>query len=55
MKTILCIKDLKLELRVRVLRCYVFSILQYGLESWTLKQKHINMLLSFEIMNTEEN
>ncbi|CAG9830510.1 unnamed protein product [Diabrotica balteata] len=49
MKTILCNKDLKLELRVRALRCYVFSILQCGLESWTLKQEHINKLQSFEM------
>ena len=49
MKTVLSSKDLTLELRVRALRCYVFSILQYGLESWTLKQDHINKLQSFEM------
>ncbi|CAG9839498.1 unnamed protein product [Diabrotica balteata] len=44
MKTIICNKDLRLERRVRALRCYVFSILQYELESWTLKQEDRRML-----------
>ena len=38
LKTILCSRDLTMDLRVRTLRCYVFLILYYGLESWTLKQ-----------------
>lgn len=46
LKTILCSRDLTIELRVRTLRCYVFS---HGLESWTLKQEHINKLQSFEM------
>ena len=49
LKTILCSRDLTMELRVRTLRCYVFSILYYGLESWTLKQEHINKLQAFEM------
>ncbi|CAG9839497.1 unnamed protein product [Diabrotica balteata] len=49
MKTIICNKDLRLERRVRALRCYVFSILQYELESWTLKQEDINKLQPFEM------
>ena len=28
--------NLKLDIKVRLLRCYVFSILYYGVESWTL-------------------
>lgn len=28
--------DLNLELRVRMIRCYIFSVLLYGCESWTL-------------------
>lgn len=47
LKTDLCNTDLKLKLRVRALRCYVFSVLQYELEGWTLKQEHINKLQSF--------
>lgn len=42
-------RDLSLELRLRMLRCYVFSILLYGMEAWTLKQMHINKLAAFEL------
>ncbi|CAG9832787.1 unnamed protein product [Diabrotica balteata] len=37
MKTMFVNRDLPLELRIRALRCYVFSTLLYGMESWTLK------------------
>ena len=37
LKTILCSQNLTMKVRVRTLRCFVFSILHYGLESWTLK------------------
>ena len=33
LKTILCSRDLTMELRVRTLRCYVFSILYHGLDT----------------------
>lgn len=46
-KTILCNKGLRLALRIRALR--LFSILQYGLKIWTLKQEHINQLRPFEL------
>ncbi|CAG9833496.1 unnamed protein product [Diabrotica balteata] len=36
MRRVLCTRDLKLELTVRLARCYVSSILFYGMESWTL-------------------
>uniref|UniRef100_A0A6P7F603 Uncharacterized protein LOC114326697 n=1 Tax=Diabrotica virgifera virgifera TaxID=50390 RepID=A0A6P7F603_DIAVI len=37
MKKMFVNRDLPLELRIKALRCYVFSTLLYGLESWTLK------------------
>ena len=29
-------RDINLQLRIRVLKCYVWSTLLYGLETWTL-------------------
>ncbi|XP_071580242.1 uncharacterized protein [Temnothorax nylanderi] len=36
MKTFFTRSDLSLNLRVRMIRCYIFSTLLYGCESWTL-------------------
>ncbi|XP_071577336.1 uncharacterized protein [Temnothorax nylanderi] len=36
MKTFFTRSDLSLDLRVRMIRCYIFSTLLYGCESWTL-------------------
>lgn len=33
-------RELGLELRVRMLRCYIFLIFLYGCESWTLASKN---------------
>lgn len=49
MKKILCSKDLTLALRLRLTKCYVRSVLYYGVESWTLKQEAINRLNAFEM------
>lgn len=35
--------------RVRILRCYVFSILLYGLGSWIIKQTHMEKVQAFEM------
>lgn len=48
LKRVLCTKDLKLNLRVRLLKCYVFSTLLYGMEAWTLNAATIRKLESFE-------
>lgn len=39
MSKVLC--DLRLPLRIRLLRCYVFSTLIYGVEAWTIKKTDI--------------
>lgn len=49
MKKVLCSLSLNLQLRLRVLRCYVFSILYYGAEAWTLTDNTTNRLQSFEL------
>lgn len=38
MRRILCGHNLNLQLRMRLLRCCVFSILLYRVESWTLTE-----------------
>lgn len=42
-------RDLGLDLRMRMLRCYVFSTLLYGVEAWTLKKNHMDKLQAFEM------
>uniref|UniRef100_A0A8D8V3E1 Craniofacial development protein 2 n=1 Tax=Cacopsylla melanoneura TaxID=428564 RepID=A0A8D8V3E1_9HEMI len=42
-------RDLPLELRTRMLKCYVFSTLLYGMEAWTLKKADILKLEAFEM------
>lgn len=42
-------RDLSLELRIRMLKCYIFSILLYGMEAWTLKEKDMQKIQSFEM------
>lgn len=49
MKDVFCSRDLTIGLRMRMLRCYVFSILLYGVEAWTLKKTHIDKLQAFEM------
>lgn len=46
---LLCNRSLKISTRVRLARCYVFSVLLYGVESWTLTQKMSDRLEAFEM------
>lgn len=48
LKKFLCSRDINLQVRTRMLRCYVFSTLLYGAEAWTLKNSEINRLEAFE-------
>lgn len=41
--------DLSLELRSRMLQCYIFSTLLYGMEAWTLKKLDIKKIEAFEM------
>lgn len=41
--------DFDLGLRLRFLKCYVWSVLLYGMEGWTLKVDNINKLEAFEM------
>lgn len=49
LKKLLTAQNLSLTLRVRMVRCYVFSVLLYGLEGWTLNKEITKRLESFEL------
>ena len=51
MKTrkLLITRNLYLKTRIRILRCYVFPTLLYGVESWTLNQQTTGKMESFEM------
>ncbi|KAI5708046.1 hypothetical protein M8J77_015361 [Diaphorina citri] len=41
--------DLTISTKVRLLKCYIFSILLYGVESWTLNENTTKKLEAFEM------
>ena len=41
--------NLSLELRLRLVRCYVFTVMLYGMEAWTLTEATTNKVQAFEI------
>lgn len=49
MRSVLCCRSLNLTIRLKVLRCYVWSSLLYGCETWTLKVSMMNRLEAFEM------
>lgn len=49
MRTVLCNMKLNIQLRTRVLKCYVFPILMYGIEAWTLTEDACKRLEAFEM------
>lgn len=42
-------RKLKLDIRLRFTECYVWSVLMYGVETWTLKAQMIKKLEAFEM------
>ena len=42
-------RQLNLQLRLRLVKCYIWSVLLYGAESWTLKIADMNKLEAFEM------
>lgn len=51
LRGLLCDPHLNLHLRIRLLKCYVWSVLLYGAESWTLTTSAMNRLEAFEMWN----
>ena len=49
MSKLLTTKRLKLETKIRILKCYVFSLLTYGSEAWTLTKALENRIEAFEM------
>lgn len=49
MRPILSNKNLDLKIRLRTVRCYIFSLLLYGAESWTLKRQDMKRIEAFEL------
>lgn len=49
MRGVFCTKELSLHLKIRLLRCYVFSVLFYGMEAWTLKKNMTDRMEAFEL------
>uniref|UniRef100_A0A8D9EVT2 Reverse transcriptase domain-containing protein n=1 Tax=Cacopsylla melanoneura TaxID=428564 RepID=A0A8D9EVT2_9HEMI len=41
--------NLTLETKIRLLKCYVYSVLLYGVETWTLKGDTISKIQAFEL------
>uniref|UniRef100_A0A8D8VWR7 Uncharacterized protein n=1 Tax=Cacopsylla melanoneura TaxID=428564 RepID=A0A8D8VWR7_9HEMI len=41
--------NLNIDFKIRLLRCYIFSILLYGVESWTLTKATAKRLEAFEM------
>jgi len=48
-KKLLCSRDLSMDLRTRMLKCYVFAVLLYGVEAWTLNVYCERKLEAFEM------
>jgi hypothetical protein len=48
-KKVLCNSSINITLRIRYLKCYVWSILIYGLEAWTLKVSTMHKIEAFEM------
>ena len=49
MKSLFTSRDLSMQLRIRLLRCYIFPVLLYGAESWTLSPSLDNQISAFEM------
>ena len=48
MKPLLTSRKLQIKTRIRLLKCYVYSILLYGAETWTISKKSSQRIKSFE-------
>lgn len=49
MRKFLCHPNLNTKVRLRTLKCYVWSLLLYGCETWTLKKEDLKRLQAFEM------
>lgn len=49
MRSVFKDRDLHINTKMRLLRCYVFSVLLYGVESWTLTETSLKKIEAFEM------
>ncbi|KAI8436544.1 hypothetical protein MSG28_010075 [Choristoneura fumiferana] len=49
MRRVLCSRSLKISLRTRLLQCYIWPILLYGCEAWTIKEDLRKRIEAFEM------
>lgn len=49
MRNLLCNRSLNINIRLRFVHCYVYSILLYGCETWTIKMNTMRRLEAFEM------
>lgn len=49
MKKFFANRDIDLKIRYRMIKCYIYSVLLYGTETWTLKAKSVKRLEAFEM------
>lgn len=49
LKKVLSSHDIHMGIRTRMVRCYVFSVLLYGVEAWTLTENLLKRLEAFEM------
>jgi len=49
MKNIFCSHQLSMNLRIRMICCYIFTVFFYGAETWTLSKVSINRIEAFEM------
>jgi len=49
MKNLLCARSLRLGVRKRFLKCYIWSVLLYGCESWTINKNMEQKLKAIEM------
>ncbi|KAL3268742.1 hypothetical protein HHI36_007844 [Cryptolaemus montrouzieri] len=49
MKPLFTSRDLSINLKYRLAKCYIFSILLYGVEAWTMTERLMKKLEAFEL------
>ena len=49
LRPLLCDPHLDINIRLKLVKCYVWSVLTYGAETWTLKTTSLNKLEAFEM------
>jgi len=49
MKAFFSNDNLNVKLRQRMIKCYIWTVLLYGAETWTLRVATINRLEAFEM------